>query len=216
MRTRFDQQLAQLHTAIIVMGSLCEEAITLAAKSLSEGNPGLAPQVNQLEEEIDQKEREIESLCLKLLMQQQPVAHDLRMISAAAKMVSDMERIGDQAADIAEISQYLVNCHLAGRQKIAEMGEAAVQMVTKSVNAFVKNDLAMTKEVARDDDIVDHLFLEIKSGLLQDLLGQTDDEAEIQAALDLLMAAKYLERIGDHAVNIAEWVEFSITGVYKN
>ena len=96
------------------------------------------------------------------------------------------------------------------------MGEAAVQMVTKSVNAFVKNDLAMTKEVARDDDIVDHLFLEIKSGLLQDLLGQTDDEAEIQAALDLLMAAKYLERIGDHAVNIAEWVEFSITGVYKN
>lgn len=213
MRIQFDEQLKLLHGELIKMGSLCEEAISLSAKALTDAPEGLEKRVSPLETEIDQMERQIESRCLKLLLQQQPVAKDLRTISAALKMISDMERIGDQAADIAELIPYIADSTAQSKLHIGDMARAAVSMVTNSIDAFVRQDLALARHVMADDDQVDDLFSQIKTELTG-LIRQNDIQAE--AALDLLMAAKYFERIGDHAVNLAEWVEYSITGMHKS
>ena len=212
MRSRFDQQLALLNQEMIEMGALCEEAIATAAKALTEGSRELAARVAPLERDIDQKERDIEGRCLKLLLQQQPVARDLRQISAALKMVTDMERIGDQAEDIAEIAVHLEGC-AAECGHIREMAENTIRMVTQSVDAYVKRDVALAQAVIAYDDVVDSCFDREKQRLME-LIAR--DPAEGGCALDLLMVAKYFERIGDHAANIAEWVIFSVTGVHKS
>lgn len=211
MRDRFNEQLQQLHIELIQMGALCEEAISAAAEALLKHDPGLAQRAREAEREIDQKERDIESLCLKLLLQQQPVARDLREISAALKMISDLERIGDQAADIAELMPYLNVPLDAGGLHIADMARATIAMVTDSVDSFVKRDLALARRVMAADDTVDALFEKVKRELIA-LIGEDAKKGEL--GLDLLMVAKYLERIGDHATNVAEWVEYSLSGVH--
>ncbi len=212
MRSRFDEQLARLKHELIEMGALCEEVIALAAKALNEGDRRLAEKVAPIDSEIDQKERDIESLCLKLLLQQQPVAGDLRKISAALRMITDMERIGDQAEDISEMIGFLGSRQAENADLLRDMAEAAIGMVTGSVDAFVRSDLALAEKVVRDDDIVDDYFDKVKHKLIEKIAKAPDDG---EYALDLLMIAKYFERIGDHAVNIAEWVIFSVTGVHK-
>lgn len=209
MRSHFDEQLALLNNELITMGSLCEEAIALAAKSLSEGSVKSAKNVGALENEIDHKERDIESLCLKLLLQQQPVAHDLRQISAALKMVTDMERIGDQAEDIAEIITFMNGRTPPDNLPISKMEQAAIKMVTDSVDAYVRKDTELAKAVIEYDDVMDECFGSIKSRLINTI---SENPKDGEYTLDLLMIAKYFERIGDHAVNIAEWVLFSILG----
>ncbi len=212
MRSRFDEQLALLNRELIEMGSLCEEVIALASRALTEGDRELAAKVAPLDEEIDQKERAIESLCLKLLLQQQPVAHDLRQISAALKMITDMERIGDQANDISEIIIYLDGRTAEHDDLLRSMARATIKMVTESVDAYVKHDTILAEKVIADDDTVDDYFEQVKHALIGKIAATPDDG---EYALDLLMIAKYFERIGDHAVNIAEWVIFSITGVHN-
>lgn len=160
-----------------------------------------------------QRKEEIENLCMSLLLHQHPVARDLREISAALKMVSDMERIGDQAADIADLSLYIAKNATSIPETITKMAEDTVTMVTESVDSFVKSDLELCRNVIRNDDLVDDAFNEIKSKLADMIYGGNLDA---KTGLDLLMTAKYFERIGDHAVNIAEWVEYSITGVHRN
>lgn len=209
MRTRFDEQLNTLGQELIKMGALCEEVISLAASALIGRNDALAARIAPLDHEIDEKERQIESMCLRLLLQQQPVARDLRQISAALKMITDMERIGDQAEDVAEILPFLNDRTLPEHIKIREMAKAAIKMVTDSVDAYVKQDTDLAEAVIASDDIVDDYFIDIKSSLIS-LIAQNPDEGEY--ALDLLMVAKYFERIGDHATNIAGWVLFSVTG----
>ena len=211
MRSRFDEQLARLNQELIEMGALCEEAISLAAAALAEGD-GREAGVAALDREIDQKERDIETLCLKLLVQQQPVARDLRQISAALKMITDMERIGDQAEDIAEIITFLGGRTADEHTRITRMAKATTQMVTDSIDAFVRQDVSIAERVIRSDDIVDDCFVEVKNSLIS-MIAANPQEGEF--ALDLLMIAKYFERIGDHATNIAEWVVFSVTGVHK-
>ena len=209
MRPEFDEQLDLLHKELITMGALCENAIAMSAKALTEGDARLAETVPALSAQIDQKEREIESLCLKLLLQQQPVAKDLRTISSALKMVTDMARVGDQSADIAEIL-VLENIHSTDDTRIiCDMSAAVIKMVTESIDAFVKQDLQMAKDVIDYDDVVDTFFNQVKQMLIE-LFRKPDTDGEF--AVDLLMIAKYFERIGDHAVNIAKWVLFSITG----
>ncbi len=213
MRTKFDEQLEQLHVELIKMGSLCEEAISLSAEILDGLSKREIEKVGSLEHEIDQMERDIETRCIRLLLQQQPVAKDLRAISAALKMISDLERIGDQAADIAELSPYVTDIASQSKTQIKEMAKAAVSMVTESVEAFVKSDLKLAEQVMQKDDEVDQYFIQIKEELLE-LIYQK--EVDAKAILDLLMVAKYFERIGDHAVNVAEWVEYSITGTHRS
>ena len=203
MRSRFDEQLALLNKEMIEMGALCEEVIALASKALTEADPELAKKVAPLDAEIDQKERNIESLCLKLLLQQQPVARDLRQISAALKMITDMERIGDQAEDIAEIVQYLAGRSAENDDLLREMARSTIHMVTETM---------LAETVIAEDDVVDNAFDEVKRRLIDKIAAHPEDGAY---ALDLLMIAKYFERIGDHATNIAEWVIFSVTGVHK-
>jgi len=213
MRSRFDEQLALLNNELITMGALCEEAIALAAKSLSKCDERFAEKISALDNEIDQKERDIESLCLKLLLQQQPVARDLRQISAALKMITDMERIGDQAEDIVEITTFL-NGHVPPETlPIYKMEQATIKMVTDSVDAYVNKDLDLAKAVIDYDDIVDNCFNEMKSDLIRTI---SENPKDGEYALDLLMISKYFERIGDHAVNIAEWVQFSILGCHPD
>ena len=212
MRSRFDEQLALLNKELIEMGAMCEESINMATRALSECDKELAKKVAPLDIEIDQKEREIESMCLKLLLQQQPVAKDLRQVSAALKMITDMERIGDQAEDIAEIVTYLDGRSSAQIGLLKEMAAAAIKMVTHSVDAYVKHDTILAEQVISDDDTVDEYFDRVKRMLI-DKIAQDPNEGE--HAIDLMMIAKYFERIGDHAVNIAEWVIFSVTGVHK-
>lgn len=209
MRAQFDQQLAQMHVELITMGALCEDAISAAAKALLDGDNSLLPKVAAAERQIDRKEREIENLCLRLILQQQPVAGDLRTISSALRMISDMERIGDQASDIADICRQIRPGATATLAYIKEMATAAVKMVTDSVESFVKGNLALAKSVVAYDDVVDGLFSQVKEALVE-LIGKEPRNAPF--CLDLLMIAKYFERIGDHAVNIAEWVEFAMTG----
>ena len=212
MRSRFDEQLAQLNKQLIEMGALCEEVISMSSRALMDGDLPLAAKVAPLDAEIDQKERDIENLCLKLLLQQQPVAKDLRQISAALKMITDMEHIGDQAEDIAEIIKFLNGRTVENGALIREMASAAIKMVTESVDAFVKHDIMLAEKVVSDDDIVDRYFDQVKQKLIERIAQQPADG---EYALDLLMIAKYFERIGDHAVNLAEWVIFSVTGVHK-
>ena len=212
MRNRFDEQLLELNKEIIEMGSMCEEMIASAAKALSDGDPHLAARVVRESPAIDQMEREIETRCMKLLLHQQPVARDLRLISSALKMITDMERIGDQAEDIAEIVKHLKGHTVDGVELIQEMAKETIGMVTSSVDAFVEKDLELAKAVLVRDDIVDNYFLEVKRDIISLV---TKDPAEGEFALDFLMIAKYLERIGDHATNIAEWVIYCITGVHE-
>jgi phosphate transport system protein len=211
MRNHFDQQLERLHVELIEMGALCEDAIAAAAEALLQGDEALARSAQEAEREIDQKEREVEGLCLKLLLQQQPVARDLREISSALKMISDLERIGDQAADIAELTRFAQLPEGSGRVHIGEMARAVIRMVTDSVDSFVKRDLELARAVRAQDDQVDALFNQIKAELIALI---ASDAASGELWLDLIMVAKYLERIGDHATNVAEWVEYGITGVH--
>ena len=213
MRTRFDEQLSKLNTELIEMGALCEEVIALAVDALTRADAGLAKTVAPVDEKIDQKERDIEALCLKLLLQQQPVARDLRQISAALKMITDMERIGDQAKDIAELIRFLPPRPIEQGELLRKMARAVIKMVTESVDAFVKHDIMIAKAAIADDDTVDAYFDSVKDELIARIAKNPQDGA---FALDLLMVAKYFERIGDHAVNIAEWVEFLRTGRYHH
>lgn len=212
MRSRFDEQLEQLNKELITMGALCENAIAKSAKALIEGNSILAKTVPEISSQIDHKEREIEALCLKLLLQQQPVATDLRTISSALKMVTDMERIGDNSGDIAEVVTMANITAVNNAQDIHDMALATIKMVTESIDAFVKKDIKIANSVIEYDDVVDDYFNKIKTMLI-DML--RNSEADGEYALDLLMIAKYFERIGDHAVNIAKWVLFSITGTLE-
>lgn len=213
MRNKFDSQLEALHLELITMGALCEDAISASVKALLDDDDALCETVFSTDAEIDRMEREIEADCMKLLLQQQPVAKDLRMVSSALKMISDMERIGDQAADIAEIAKFVKNCDVKSRVHIKDMAVATIKMVTDSVESFVKKDLTLAREVVDYDDRVDSLFDCVKDELVRLL---TESRADSGFCIDLLMVAKYLERIGDHAVNIAEWVEYSITGIHEN
>lgn len=211
MRSHFDEQLALLNNELTAMGAMCEEAIALASKALSEGNVELAKKISAIENDIDRKERDIETLCLKLLLHQQPVAHDLRQISAALKMITDMERIGDQAEDIAEIIPFLNGRTPPQTLPIYEMEKATIKMVTNSIDAYVKHDIELARAVREYDDVVDSCFDGVKSELINAVAANPNDG---EYTLDLLMIAKYFERIGDHAVNIAEWVMFSIIGTH--
>lgn len=209
MRNRFDEQLMLLNNELITMGALCEEAISGCVKYLIDNDIVMRDNTIEADKQIDQKERDIERLCMRLLMQQQPVATDLRVISSALKMISDMERIGDQASDIAEIVKHIQKNSLESKTHIADMARATIKMVTDSVESFVKKDIALAEAVIKNDDEVDALFNKVKNELIQ-AVQKSEDDAE--TLIDLLMIAKYFERIGDHAENIAEWVIYSITG----
>ncbi len=211
MRSKFDGQLAQMKNELIQMGALCEEAISLAAKALMDGDKSLAEKVGPLDAEIDQKERDIENLCLKLLLQQQPVARDLRQISAALKIITDMERIGDQAADIAEIILTMLSEGYVPEDvgHIRDMALDTINMVTESVDSYVQQDTARARRVVAHDDVIDNYFAQVRQVLIKKVAANPGAGEHV---LDLLMIDKYLERIGDHAVNIAEWVIFSVTG----
>lgn len=211
MRSRFDEDMALLHQELAQMGDLCEQAIGLTAKALA-GERALAKKVGALEGEIDQAERDIESLCLKLLLRQQPVARDLRQVSAALKMITDLERIGDQASDIADIITEMEAVASRDVGHIWEMAQSASGMVNDSVDAYIKGDVTLARQVIADDDVIDSAFQQVKAALVE-LMAQHGELGEY--ALDLLMIAKYFERIGDHAVNVAEWVIFAITGEKK-
>ncbi len=228
MRNKFDRQLSQLNAELITMGSLCEEAITNAVKYLVDGDEKGKNDCLLADRQIDQKERDIENLCLKLILQQQPVAGDLRTVSAALKMISDMERIGDQAADIVEIVPYVAGSGLESETHIKDMADAAIQMVSESVESFVKLDMDAARRVMAHDDLVDDLFDKVKQKLIKSITGSHNHDSisshdtashdsissrgATEAFIDMVMIAKYLERIGDHAENIAEWVIYSITG----
>jgi len=230
MRSKFDEELALLNVDLIEMGALCEEAIAAAIQNLFDDEAEISPpdsdvtrniirnekmfadKVSAIENEINQKERDIESLCMKMILRQQPVARDLRTISSALKMITDMERIGDQAADIAEITKYVGSSNVINKVHIKDMANAAIKMLTNSVESFVKKDRDLACEVIKQDDIVDQFFDLVKKDLITII---RDDVIEGEQAIDILMIAKYLERIGDHAVNISEWVIYSITGKHK-
>lgn len=212
MRNRFDSQLEKLNLELITMGALCEDAISASVKALLDDDDNLLAKVFASDAEIDQKERDIEAICMKLLLQQQPVARDLRVISSALKMISDMERIGDQASDIAEITKFIKNSNVKSKIHIKDMATATIKMVTDSIDSFVKKDIELARSVMKYDDKVDNLFDCVKDELVQLI---TQDKNNGEFCIDLLMIAKYLERIGDHAVNIAEWVEYSITGTHQ-
>lgn len=213
MRRGFDAQLQELNTELIEMGALIEHAIQSSVEALVEQDAQKARRAIAFDREVDQKEKDIEALCLKLLLQQQPVARDLRLISAALKMITDMERIGDQSADISEIVIFLsVAPYIKPLDLLPKMADATMGMVTRSIDAFVRRDLEMAQGVIQADDVVDGLF----SAVREELTGLIrEDPANGSQALDFLMIAKYFERIGDHAVNIAEWVVYAITGVHR-
>ena len=214
MRSRFGEQLTLLNNSLIEMGALVERAIAQATKALVTQDPALARRIMDGDSIVDEKEKEIESLCLKLILQQQPVARDLRQISTALKMITDMERISDQAADISELCAYLSEQpYIKKLEHIQQMAEATGKMVTDSIDAFVKRDLVLAQAVIESDDIVDKLYVAVKSDLIHLVHADVDNGEQ---AFDLMQIAKYYERIGDHAVNIAEWVIFSITGRHKD
>lgn len=212
MRSKFDEQLRTLNEKMTLIGTECESIIALSVKALLENNKEFAKKALEDGHKIDLLEREIESICLKLLLQQQPVAKDLRVISAALKMITDMERIGDQAEDIAEIIITLDSKIKNEFSDIKTMSEAVIKMVTESVEAYVKGDVSLAKKVIEYDDVVDNAFTTIKNTLISNIANNTENG---EYAIDLLMIAKYFERIGDHAVNIAEWSEFSVNGIHK-
>ena len=212
MRNFFDKQLEVLHESLIMMGSKCEKAIKMAVDSLFDESADMKSSleaITGMEKEINDMERDIENMCMKLLLKQQPVAGDLRMVSSALRMISDMERIGDQSLDIVEISEYVRGKEISGKIHLSAMATAVTKMVNDSISAFVNKDLELAKYVMGYDDIVDDFFDKIKHELIE-LLAKGDKNGEV--FIDLLMIAKYLERIGDHATNIAESVEFYLTG----
>ena len=211
MRNLYQEQLQNLNQELTRMGAACEEIIDLAAKALTDYSPELEEKTKQVGAVIDESERTIETICLKLLLRQQPVASDLRKISAAMKMITDMERIGDQAEDIVDLVPKMKHGSGENYLKIREMAKSARYMVTEAVNAFVRQDQVLAKTVTDYDDVVDNYFNRIKGDIL-DFIAANPGEGEY--ALDLLMVAKYFERIGDHATNIAEWVIFSVSGVH--
>lgn len=214
MRNRFDRQLVQLNNELIEMGGMIEKAISDTVKALVNQDIELASNVIEYDEEIDHQEREIEQLCLKLLLQQQPVAKDLRLISAALKMITDMERIGDHATDISDITIELSKeSYIKKLDHIQQMAKETMVMLVQSVEAFVNKDMDKARAVIAHDDVVDDLFNKVKAELIAMI--HEDVNAGEQAS-DLLMAAKYFERIGDHATNISEWVIFSITGQHPD
>ena len=214
MRNRFDRELEELQNELIEMGALIERAINDAAGALVRRDLALAKKAIESGGEVDEKEKRIERLCLRLLLQQQPVAADLRMISTALKMITDMERIGDQAEDISELTLRLAGRpYAASLEHIPQMADATVRMVTGAVDAFVARDLDRARAVIACDDVVDDLFVQVRDDLVA-LIRADADAAE--QAIDLVMVAKYFERIGDHATNIAEWVVFSITGEHRD
>lgn len=212
IRTVFDDELSLLNTELIKMGALCERAVRSALNVYFLNKKDDAATADKLEKEIDSKERDIEDLCMKLILRQQPVAGDLRLISSAIKMISDMERIGDQAQDIADIAVNINSEEVSSHIHIKNMSETALRMVSKSVDAFVKKDVAIAEEVIKTDDIVDEGFDKIKEELIAAV---REDNKKSEEYIDILMIAKYIERIGDHAVNIAEWVEYSVTGTHR-
>lgn len=213
MRTKFDEQLKNLNDELIEMGALVESTIASAVSAVTKHDTEVAKKAIAFDGEVDQKEKDIERICLKLLLHQQPVARDLRLISAALKMITDMERIGDQAADISELSIAMSeNPFTEHVTHIPQMAEATIKMVNESIDAFVKKDEELAFAVVAYDDVVDTLFNKVKADLTE-LIRTNKENADY--AMDLLMVAKYFERIGDHATNIAEWVIFSITGEHK-
>lgn len=213
MRDYFQTQLKELNRELTIMGAACEEIIAMASESLTMYNAELARKVSIVGAQIDEGYRTVESICMKLLLRQQPVATDLRVISAAMKMITDMERIGDQAEDIVDLVPHMTAPTEVKYPKIGEMAKAAQSMVTEAVDAYVKQDLTMARKVMAHDDVVDDYFSKVKTALI-DVIARHPDEGEY--ALDLLVIAKYFERIGDHCTNIAEWVEFSVTGIHKD
>ena len=213
MRDFFQEQLNKLKQELTIMGSSCEEIIALASRALTDMDDELVRKVNAIGAQIDESEHTIETICMKLLLRQQPVARDLRQSSAAMKMITDMERIGDQAEDIVEIIPFMTAHPDERFPKIREMAKAAQAMVTEAVDAYVKQDLELAKKVVAHDDVVDDYFTQVKNGII-DIIAAEPSQGEY--ALDLLMIAKYFERIGDHCTNIAEWVEFSVTGIHKD
>ena len=212
MRSKFDEQLRTLNEKMTLIGTECESIIALSVKALLENNKEFAKKALEDGHKIDLLEREIESICLKLLLQQQPVAKDLRVISAALKMITDMERIGDQAEDIAEIIITLDSKIKNEFSDIKTMSEAVIKMVNESIEAYVTGDVSLAKKVIEYDDKVDNAFTKIRNTLITNIANNTENG---EYAIDLIMIAKYFERIGDHAVNIAEWSEFSVTGIHK-
>lgn len=215
MRNRFDRQLEELNEMLIHMGELCETAIEEATGALEGHDIARAKAVITADSEIDQMEKEIENLCLKLLLQQQPVARDLRRISASLKMITDMERIGDQTSDIAEIILSSKNDVAADDiHVIGTMASEVSKMVRNSVTAYVNRDLELARDVMRADDAIDQYFEEVRDEMIDFIKEEKGENGK--KIFDLIMVTKYLERIGDHATNIAEWVEFSITGVHKD
>ncbi len=212
MRDLFQEQLKELNRELTIMGSACEEIIAFSSQSLTDYSEELAKKVRVVGSQIDEGYRTIESICLRLLLRQQPVAGDLRVISAAMKMITDMERIGDQAEDIVEIVPHMNAYPDEKFPMIREMAKATQIMVTEAIDAYVKQDLNLARKVMAHDDVVDDYFTRVKTGIIE-IIAQDPSYGEY--ALDLLMIAKYFERIGDHCTNIAEWVEFSVTGVHK-
>ena len=208
MRNLYQEQLWNLNQELIQMGAACEEIIALAAQSLTDYTEDLKGKTDYVGAVIDESERTVENICLKLLLRQQPVASDLRQISAAMKMITDMERIGDQAEDIVDLIPKMSRSAEDG--PLQKMAKAAQTMVTEAVDAYVKQDLTLAKKVMGDDDIVDDYFNQIKTDIIAII---ASDPTDGEYALDLLMIAKYFERIGDHCTNIAEWVVFSLTGI---
>ena len=213
MRELFEEQLLLLNQELTEMGALCEEIISLASQALVSYDKALGEKVSKVGAKIDEEERTIETICMRLLLRQQPVARDLRAVSAALKMITDMERIGDQAEDIAEIVAFLDGRQAENDALLKEMAKAVIQMVTESVDAYVKCDIMLAKKVIAADDVVDEQFARVKQSLIGKIAA---DPADGEYALDLLMIAKYYERIGDHATNIAEWVIYSVTGTHKD
>ena len=213
MRDLFQEQLDKLNQELTHMGAACEEIIDMASRALTGLDAQLEKQVATVGAQIDESERTIENICLKLLLRQQPVARDLRQISAAMKMITDMERIGDQAEDIVDLIPKMVVRADEKYPKIREMAKATQRMVTEAVDAYVKRDLELAHAVMNHDDIVDDYFNQVKKGIIKII---AENPADGEYALDLLMIAKYFERIGDHCTNIAEWVVFSVTGEHKS
>jgi len=214
MRIKFEEQLANLNNTLIAMGGVVEQSIADAVKALVEQDVELAKKVMAADNEIDQMEKEIESMCLKLILRQQPVAGDLRLVSSVLKIITDLERIGDQAADISEISIFLAGTqYIRNLEHIQSMATSTMMMVAKSIEAFVKKDLTLAREVIAHDDKVDDLFGRVKKDLIEMIKENAGDGDQ---AIDILMIAKYFERIADHATNVAEWVVFTITGTHKD
>jgi len=213
MRVKFEEQLTQLNNMLVEMGKLAEQAIAAASKALVGKDVELAEKIVGNDDDIDNMEKEIEGLCLKIILQQQPVARDLRLVSSVLKIITDVERIGDHASDISEIILLLADKpYVKKLEHIPQMAEETMRMVGNAIDAFVKKDLDLARAVIANDDVVDDYFETVK----KELIGVINaNPSSGDQAIDLIMIAKYFERIGDHATNVAEWVVFSLTGMHK-